>query len=90
MKDWSDESRMCQIDVLASRGKRIIIALAGSDSDWIGKPLCTFSKNKNSSCVDYHTNMTADLFENRFTNKLLRFLPAASVIIIDNTSYLSR
>ncbi|KAI4462802.1 hypothetical protein MML48_4g00017193 [Holotrichia oblita] len=85
-KGWLDDSEMCQIDFPVSSGKRIIFAYAGSQDGRIGEPLIS-GKNIKSSCVDYHQDMTADLFENWFTNKLLPFLPPASIIVMDNASY---
>lgn len=37
--------------------------------------------------VDYHDNMTAQIFENWFENKLLPQLPSNTVIVLDNASY---
>lgn len=88
-KVWSDESEMCQIDVPVSIGKHIIIAHAGSGSAWISEPPLS-AKDIKSSCVVYHENITANLFENWVTNKLLPFLLRASVTIIENASYRSR
>lgn len=69
--------------------QHIIIAHAGSESGWVREPYIQQKKNIKSSCVD-HEDMTADLFENWFTNKLLPFLLPPTIIIIDNASYHSQ
>lgn len=88
-KGWNDDSDFCSVNVPVSRGKRIIIAHAGSVDGWVGSVLLS-AKNIKSSCVDYHQDMTASLFEEWFVHKLLPSLPKESVIVMDNASYHSR
>lgn len=88
-KGWVDNSQDCLLDVPPSRGKRIIILHAGSDSGWVGQVLLSAKNIKNCS-VDYHEDMTAQLFEEWFQKDLLPVLPERSVIVIDNASYHSR
>lgn len=88
-KGWDDGSGMCSVNVPVSRGKRIIIAHAGSVDGWVGDVLLS-AKNIKSSSLDYHEDMTSSLFEEWFMNKLLPSLPPKSVIVMDNASYHSR
>lgn len=48
------------------------------------------AKNIKDSNLDYHEDMTAELFETWFKTKLLPSLPTHSVIVMDNASYHSR
>lgn len=89
-KSWTDGSQHCNVDLPGTRGKRIIILHAGSENGWIENCLFLSAKNIKHCNVDYHDNMSADIFENWFRNKLLPNLPAKSVIVMDNASYHSR
>lgn len=91
-KGWSDNSKKCALDTTPSSGKRIIIAHAGSENGWIGKVLLS-GKNISDSSLDYHQDMTANVFEDWFEKTLLPALPPKkkkSVVVLDNASYHSR
>ncbi|KAI4458109.1 charged multivesicular body protein [Holotrichia oblita] len=83
---WDDSTGMCSINVPVSRGKRIIIAHAGSMDGWVGEALLS-AKNIKSSSLDYHEDMTSSLFEDWFVKKLLSALPPKSVIVMDEYMY---
>ncbi|KAI4456620.1 monocarboxylate transporter [Holotrichia oblita] len=78
-KGWDDSTGMCSINVPVSRGKRIIIAHAGSMDGWVGEALLS-AKNIKSSSLDYHEDMTSSLFEDWFVKKLLPALPPKSIL----------
>lgn len=78
------------MDVPASRGKRIILLHAGSDQGWVPCGPLISAKNICDSSLDYHEDMTAELFETWFEKSLLPKLPSNSVIVMDNASYHSR
>lgn len=88
-KGWTDKSDNCVLDVPPSRGKRIIILHAGGIDGWVGEYLLS-AKNVSDSSLDYHEDMTAQLFEDWFENKLIPALPKNSIIVMDNASYHSR
>lgn len=86
-KGFVDGTRKCKIDVPPSRGKRIIILHAGSDKGWVENALFLSAKNIKDAKVDYHQDMSAEVFEKWFTEWLLPNIPANSVIVMDNASY---
>lgn len=86
---WTDSSNKCALNVPPSKGKRIIILHAGSEDGWVGDVLLS-GKNISKCNLDYHQDMTAQLFEEWFEKSLLPSLPANSVIVLDNASYHSR
>lgn len=88
-KGWFDNSQECLLDVPSSRGKRIIILHAGSDSGWVGEVLLS-SRNIKNCNLDYHEDMTAQLFEEWFQKSLLPVLSERSIIVMDNAPYHSR
>lgn len=89
-KSWTDGSTNCTAKVPVSRGKRIIILHAGSDQGWVKEALFLSGHNMKNACLDYHDNMTSDIFEEWFRTKLLPNIPENSVIVMDNASYHSR
>lgn len=86
-KGWTDGSGKCAMNVPPSRGKRIIILHAGSEAGWVNDALLLSAKDMKEAKVDYHENMSAELFEKWFAEKLLPNIPANSVIVMDNASY---
>jgi transposase len=88
-KGWIEDKNKCQLNVPHYRGKRIIILHAGSENGWIGQVLLS-AKNIKKCSLDYHEDMSSNLFEEWFKNKLLPVLPEKSVIVMDNASYHSR
>lgn len=89
-KGWTKENTACSLNVPASRGKRIIILHAGSESGWVDGALLLSAKNIANCSADYHEDMTSSLFERWFEEKLLQNIPIGSIIIMDNASYHSR
>ena len=87
---WDDSSGKCVTRAPSNRGKRITILHAGSEDGWIPNALSLSSKNISESCVDYHEDTTAEVFEDWFGTKLLPNMPPNSVIVMDNASYHSR
>lgn len=89
-KGWSDSSDKCKTKAPSNKGKRITILHAGSENGWVPNALWLSAKNIKDSCVDYHEDTTAELFEEWFKNCLLPNIPQNSVIVMDNASYHSR
>lgn len=89
-KGWSDSSGKCTTKAPSNKGKRITILHAGSENGWVPNALWLSAKNIKDSCVDYHEDTTAELFEEWFQNCLLPNIPPNSVIVMDNASYHSR
>lgn len=89
-KGWTDGSNRCRLDVPSNRGKRIIILHAGSEQGFVKNALLLSAKNIKNAKLDYHEDMSADLFEQWFAESLLPNIPPNSVIILDNASYHSR
>lgn len=87
---WDDSSGKCVTRAPSNRGKRITILHAGSENGFVPNALSLSSKNIKDSCVDYHEDTTAELFEDWFKTKLLPNIPPNSVIVMDNASYHSR
>lgn len=86
-KGWQDSSSKCILDVPASRGKRISILHCGSKDGWVPNALLLSAKNLKDCSLDYHQDMTSELFENWIKNCLLPNIPPGSVIVYDNASY---
>ena len=86
-KGWVDQSNNCFLNVPASRGCRIIILHAGSTEGWIDNCLYSSAKNIKDAKVDYHDQMTGEVFYTWFSYNLLPNLPPNSVIVMDNASY---
>lgn len=89
-KGWVDDSSKCRLNVPSSRGKRITILHCGWENGWVADALLLSAKNINDCSLDYHQDMTAELFEKWFECTLLPKLPPNSVIVLDNASYHSR
>lgn len=87
-RGWVDDN--CVLDVPPSRGKRLLILHCGSADGWVDNALLLSAKNIKDCSLDYHQDMTADLFENWFEFTLIPQLPPGSVIVLDNASYHSR
>ncbi|KAI4458082.1 solute carrier family 12 cation cotransporter [Holotrichia oblita] len=80
-KEWIDNSHECLLAAPPSRGKGIIILHAGSDSGCVDRVLLSAKNIKNCN-LDYHEDMTAQLFEEWFQKNLV--LPERRVIVMDN------
>jgi hypothetical protein len=74
------------IKVPSGKGKRLIIVHIGSEEGFLKEGLLTFQ-----SCHtgDYHEDMDSDAFEDYFC-EMIKYLPADSVVVMDNASYHSR
>ena len=68
------------------KGRRLIITHIGGDKGFVNGGLLDFISN---STKDYHEEMTADVFEEYFS-QMIDLLPTNSVIVMDNASYHSR
>lgn len=86
-KGWTDGTGKCRIDVPPSRGKRIIILHVGNENGFIPGALLLSAKDIREALVDYHENMTAELFQEWFKKTLLPKLPPQSIIVMDNAKY---
>lgn len=89
-KGWVNNSPKCKLDVPSSRGKRITILHCGSENGWAPDALLLSAKNIKDCSLDYHQDMSAELFEKWFEFTLIPKLPPNSVIVLDNASYHSR
>lgn len=89
-KGWNDSSDQCQLDVPASRGKRLIILHCGSTNGWVEEAAFLSAKNIKNCSLDYHEDMSASIFEDWFENCLIPKLSENSVIVLDNAPYHSR
>lgn len=89
-KGWSDNADDCQLDVPASRGKRLIILHCGSSNGWVEGAAFLSAKNIKNCSLDYHEDMSASIFEDWFENCLIPKLSTNSVIVFDNAPYHSR
>ncbi|KAJ8961522.1 hypothetical protein NQ318_014772 [Aromia moschata] len=87
---WVDSSPKCALNTPCSRGKQIIILHAGSENGFVPNSLLLSAKNISQSSADYHEDMTANLFEEWFSEQLLPKIPPKSVIVMDNAPYHSR
>ncbi|XP_072384665.1 uncharacterized protein [Diabrotica undecimpunctata] len=89
-KGFADSSGKCKTKAPSNKGKRITILHARLENGWVSNALWLSAKNINDSCVYYHEDTTAELFEEWFKNNLMPNIPQNSVIVIDNASYNSR
>lgn len=89
-KGWSDGTIKSAANTPSSRGKRIILIHAGSESGFVKGALKISAKNINNSSADYHQDMNSELFEAWFKDNLLCNIPQNSVIVLDNAPYHSR
>lgn len=91
-KGWDDLSCSCSLKAPASRGKRIMVLHAGGSDGWVPNSLFLSAKNIGDAKADYHDEMNAAVFENWFSNVLMKNIPRdrKCVIVLDNASYHSR
>ena len=73
------------IKVPSGKGKRLIIVHIGSEDGFL-KGLLTF---QSFNTGDYHEDMNSNVFEDYF-GEIIKYLPADSVVVMDNASYHSR
>ncbi|XP_045117645.1 uncharacterized protein LOC123508176 [Portunus trituberculatus] len=85
-KCWVDTraKKATGIKVPTGKGSRLIILHSGTKYGFIKNADLVFQA-KNSG--DYHDQMTATKFEERFKKQLLPNIPPKSVIVMDNASY---
>lgn len=84
-KSWQDKSVKSVRKPEGFDGKRYIIVHAGSERGFIdGASLVFASKTK---VGDYHAEMNSKKFEEWITSQLMPYLPANSLIIMDNAPY---
>ena len=62
----SDGSKSCSLRGPVSRGKRIVIAHAGTSNGFISGSLLLCGKKLSDAFADYHQDMNANVFENWF------------------------
>lgn len=74
------------LKIPAGKGRRLIIVHIGSDNGFLKGGLLDF---ESKSTKDYHEEMTADVFEDYFS-EMIKSIPKKSVIVMDNASYHSR
>lgn len=74
------------LKIPSGKGRRLIITHIGSDKGFVSGGLLQF---QSKSTNDYHEEMTADVFEDYFS-ELITSIPVNSVIVMDNASYHSR
>ena len=54
---------------------------------WVNNALFLAAKHIDESKVDYHDDMSGDVFFQWFTETLLKNVPNKSIIVLDNASY---
>jgi hypothetical protein len=86
-KGWVDGSKKCVLDVKPGKGKRIIILHAGSKFGWVPNGLLLLAKAIKDANLDYHEDMSGNLFYNWFKDTLLSNIESNSVIVLNNASY---
>lgn len=74
------------LKIPSGKGRRLIITHIGSSKGFVNGGLLEF---ESKSTKDYHEEMTADVFEEYFS-QMIELLPNDSVIVMDNASYHSR
>ncbi|KAJ8953023.1 hypothetical protein NQ318_015385 [Aromia moschata] len=89
-KGWTDGSKKCIVDLPSNKGTRLIILHCGSENGWVNNCLKLCGKKLEDSNVDYHRNMTSEIFEELFKEILIPNLERNSVIVLDNASYHSK
>ena len=67
------------------KGERLIILDAITKDGWVPNARLVFKASKKTG--DYHANMNWDNFSSWFQEKLLKNIPANSLIIMDNAAY---
>lgn len=68
-----------------SKGQRVVIVHAGSESGFVPNALLTFKAGTKSG--DYHDNMNYDNYKKWVSTQLRPNLPPNSVVVVDNASY---
>ncbi|KAJ8960934.1 hypothetical protein NQ318_020234 [Aromia moschata] len=70
-KGWTDGSKKCIVDLPSNKGTRLIILHCGSENGWVNNCLKLCGKKLEDSNVDYHRNMTSEIFEEWFKEILI-------------------
>ncbi|XP_047030090.1 uncharacterized protein LOC124637570 [Helicoverpa zea] len=83
-KAWSDESTK-GIKKPISKGQRVVIVHAGSETGFIPNALLTIKTVIKTG--DYRDNLNFDIYEKWLRTQLIPNLPSNSVVVIDNASY---
>lgn len=68
-----------------SKGQRVVIVHAGSETGFVPNALLTFKAGSKSG--DYHDNMNFENYEKWLRTQLIPNLPPGSVVVVDNASY---
>ncbi|XP_045516861.1 uncharacterized protein LOC123709513 [Pieris brassicae] len=68
-----------------SKGQRVVIVHAGSDTGFIPNALLPFKAGTKSG--DYHDNMNFENYEKWLLTQLMPNLQPSSVVVVDNASY---
>ncbi|KAJ4435121.1 hypothetical protein ANN_23696 [Periplaneta americana] len=91
-KGWDDGSCSCAFSAPVPRGKRIMVLHAGSSDGWVPNYLFLSARNIGDSKADSHDEINSEIFEDWFTNKLMKNLPTSPscIIVTDNAAYHSR
>ncbi|KAJ4438537.1 hypothetical protein ANN_14484 [Periplaneta americana] len=89
---WDDGSCSCAFNAPVSRGERIMVLHADSSDGWVPNCLFLSARNIGDSKADSHDEMNSEIFEDWFTNKLMKNLPTSPpcIIVTDNAAYHSR
>lgn len=83
-KAWTDGTTK-GIKKPISKGQRVVIVHAGSETGFIPNALLTFKAGTKSG--DYHDNMNYQNYEKWLRQQLMPNLPPNSVVVVDNASY---
>lgn len=68
-----------------SKGQRIVIVHAGTETGFVPNALLTFKAGTKSG--DYHDNMNYENYEKWLRTQLIPNIPPKSVLVVDNASY---
>ena len=86
---WKMSDGSGGLKVPIGKGGRLIVCHAGSaTTGFIPESKLVFRSRKSTG--DYHSEMNADTFKKWFVHDFLPYLPAQSVIVMDNASYHSK
>lgn len=83
-KGWADGSTK-GLKKPISKGQRVVIVHAGSETGFVPSALLTFKSGMKSG--DYHDDMNFDNYEKWIRTQLLPNLAPNSVIVVDNAPY---
>ncbi|CAK1584696.1 unnamed protein product [Parnassius mnemosyne] len=83
-KGWTDGSSK-GIKKPLSKGQRVVIVHAGSETGFVPNALLTFKSGMKSG--DYHDDMNFQNYEKWIRTQLIPNLPPNSIIVADNASY---